>query len=158
MGFHPRRALRALFEDDPQPAASLRDFDGNEHIEDIREQLGAVPGMLGPDAGVLLYLLAYAAPEGDIVEIGSWQGQSTVFLAKACKDARKGVVHAIDTFKGNPGKEHLYAVEGGIEIYEAFKRNIADNGLSDFVVAHTKRSLDARGEISRPLRMLFIDG
>jgi hypothetical protein len=38
---------------------------------------------------------------GDIIEIGSWEGRSTVALANA---AHPRIVHAVDTWAGSPGE------------------------------------------------------
>ena len=50
------------------------------------EMLGAmsltIPGMITSEAGKFLYSLCYMQDlEGDVVEIGSWQGRSSIFLA-----------------------------------------------------------------------------
>ncbi len=39
--------------------------------------------------------------EGDVVEVGCWEGRSTVALANACYPQR---VHAVDTWEGSPGE------------------------------------------------------
>jgi predicted O-methyltransferase YrrM len=127
-------------------------------LVEMMSRFDSIPGMVSLERGLLLYLLAFAAgPDGDIVEIGSWQGRSTAFLAQACEDADRGVVHAIDWFRGNPGKEHLLPVPLE-EMEQAFRANIEGAGLSHRVVVHAKRAEDARPEVSGPLRMLFIDG
>lgn len=38
---------------------------------------------------------------GDIIEVGSWEGRSTIALANA---AHPAVVHAVDTWRGSPGE------------------------------------------------------
>lgn len=38
---------------------------------------------------------------GDVVEVGCWEGRSTVALANAC---HPDVVHAVDTWDGSPGE------------------------------------------------------
>jgi predicted O-methyltransferase YrrM len=124
----------------------------------LARRFGEIPGMVSPQAGVMLYLLALAAgPEGDIVEIGSWLGRSTAFLAQACEDADNGVVHAVDSFRGNPGRPSG-AQANGRDIEAEFRANIARVGLSHRVVVHAKPSSEARAEIEGPLRMLFVDG
>ena len=39
--------------------------------------------------------------EGDVVEVGCWEGRSTIALAHACAPQR---VHAVDTWQGSPGE------------------------------------------------------
>jgi MMP 1-O-methyltransferase len=155
--FHPRRAWHALTEDLTLKPERFVD-DGSTRLGELDDRMGRIPGMLGAGAGRLLYLLAYAATNGDVVEIGSWQGQSTAFLAQACEDTNNGVVHAIDTFQGNPGKEHFYTIAGGGTAEAAFRRNIAAAGLEHRVHVYPMRSREAHNKIDVPLRMLFIDG
>jgi predicted O-methyltransferase YrrM len=132
--------------------------DDSTKLPEMLSRFATVPGMVPLREGLFLYSLAYAAgSRGDIVEIGSWQGRSTAFLAQACDDTDNGVVHAIDTFRGNPGKEGLYAVSSG-DIEAGFRANIERMGLAHRVVVHPKTAALARSEVKGPLRMLFIDG
>jgi predicted O-methyltransferase YrrM len=118
----------------------------------------AIPGMVSLQRGLLLYLLAYAtASEGDVVEIGSWQGRSTAFLAQACEDTDNGVVHAIDWFGGSPVLGQVPPLPRR-EMEQAMRANIERAGLAHRVVLHPKRSQEAREEVRAPVRMLFIDG
>ena len=118
----------------------------------------AIPGNVSVQRGLLLYLLAYGAgAEGDVVEIGSWLGRSTAFLAQACEDTDNGVVHAIDSFRGNPGSERLLPVPPR-EMEQTMRANIERAGLAHRVVVHAKPSQEARAEVHAPVRMLFIDG
>jgi predicted O-methyltransferase YrrM len=128
-------------------------------LPEMLTRFDAVPGMVSLQRGLLLYLLAFAAGgEGDIVEIGSWQGRSTVFLAQACDDTDNGLVHAIDWFRAGPATEHLLPMPPGEETERAFRANIERAGLTHRVVVHPKRSDEARAEVEGPLRMLFVDG
>ena len=68
--------------------------------------------MISPEAAELLYGMVVAQNvEGDVLEIGSWQGKSTSYLARAVLDSRNGQMFAIDHFMGNAGKENLYFVQ-----------------------------------------------
>lgn len=136
----------------------------NENITDI-EKLAegslSVPGMIEPRSGQNLYQLCYLQSRpGDVVEIGSWQGRSTIFLASAVRDSGNGRLYAIDHFKGNVGKEDFYRVEGSLEnLDEKFLKNVATFGLSDYVRLldmPSAEAAEALGDIS--IRFLFIDG
>ena len=109
----------------------------------------------------MLYLLALlSGKEGDIIEIGSWLGRSTVQLAKACEISGNGRVHAIDTFRGNPGKEHIYKkpLRDGETIFERFNKNISSIGLKKFVVVHRGSSEEVRKKIGKvKAKLIFID-
>lgn len=60
--------------------------------------------------------------EGDIVEVGCWEGRSTVALANACEPS---TVHAVDTWQGSPGEisEQLAAER---DVFAAFRANVAE--------------------------------
>jgi predicted O-methyltransferase YrrM len=131
--------------------------DTSTTVPNMLSRFATIPGMITLQEGLLLYSFAYAAgAEGDIVEIGSWQGRSTAFLAQACEDIGSGTVHAIDWFRGNPGKEHLFAVSGGAE--RALRANLERVGLASRVVVHADRSEHVNRDALGSLRMLFIDG
>lgn len=127
-------------------------------IDALAQQWEEIPGMISPARGVHHYLLAYAQSTlGDIIEVGSWQGRNTCFLAAACRDSQNGVVHAIDHFKGNPGSRDAYVVGAPdlSDLESNFRRNVRRAGLDDWVVLH---AVDARTvKIQGPVRMLFVD-
>lgn len=128
------------------------------------DEFAAIPGMLPMERGLILYSLAYASnTQGDVVEIGSWQGRSTCFMAQACMDSRNGIVRAIDHFKGNVGKESHYKVgqDDLSDLESNFHNNIQKAGLASHVQLYNMPSAQA---IDQHLvdfantRMLFIDG
>ena len=126
-------------------------------------QFRAVPGKVTEESASFLYMMAYASNvPGDIVELGSWQGWTTCFLAQACKDSKNGIVHAVDNFKGNPGKEHLYTVsrEDLSDLRANFAANISNMGLADYVRLHNTDLASAFPEIqasATSVRMIFVD-
>lgn len=123
-----------------------------------------IPGMLPRERGVVLYSLAYScAVAGDIVEVGSWQGRSTCYLAQACKDSHNGIVRAIDHFQGNVGSTEHYVVgrDDLTDLETNFRRNVADADLDAYVRLYNMNSEDAiidHSDDFQNLRMLFIDG
>lgn len=130
--------------------------DTSTTVPHMLSRFATIPGMISVQDAMFLYVFAYAAgAEGDIVEIGSWQGRSTAFLAQACEDIGSGTVHALDWFGGNPGKEHLFAVPGGVE--RALRANLERVGLAHRVVVHADRSEHISRDVFGSLRMLFID-
>lgn len=94
--------------------------------------------------------------EGRVVEIGSWEGRSTVALANAC---HPHIVHAVDTWEGSPG-EISAELAVGRDVFGTWKRNIYTEtqgnvqafrmGWRDFVVHYQATTDD-------PVRFLFID-
>ncbi len=136
----------------------------NNKIIDI-EMLGkmslTIPGMITPQAGKFLYTLCYMQDlEGDVVEIGSWQGRSSTFLARAVKESSNGKFYAIDHFAGNIGKEEFYAIDGSMStLKENFNENIAKFGLTNVVNLLDMANTKAVGKIKdKTIRFLFIDG
>ena len=120
-----------------------------------------IPGMITSEAGKFLYSLCYMQNlEGDVVEIGSWQGRSSTFLARAVKESKNGNFYAIDHFGGNVGKEDFYAIDGSLSNLKAnFKENLSKFGLSDIVNLLDMANTEAVDKIKdKTIRFLFIDG
>ncbi|MBZ0172494.1 MAG: class I SAM-dependent methyltransferase, partial [Phycisphaerales bacterium] len=52
-------------------------------------------GMMPPDQLLAIYRLTYTWPgDGDVVELGSWTGLTTCYLATACASRGRGHVYA----------------------------------------------------------------
>lgn len=69
--------------------------------------------------------VAQMAPEGAVVEIGCWEGRSTVALAQSVNPR---VVHCVDHWRGNPdeGAGHpATAAAGERDVRATFERNMA---------------------------------
>jgi predicted O-methyltransferase YrrM len=143
----------------PAPAAlipEIPDFDR------LAQAAAGIPSMLGQQTAFALYTLCYLQElAGDVVEIGSWQGYSTSFLAQAVRDSGNGTLYAIDHFKGNVGKERFYVVGRPdlSDLRQGFEDNLRRVGVRESV-----RLLDMPNEEAiRHLdgvrvRLLFIDG
>ncbi|MFH1135056.1 MAG: glycosyltransferase [Pseudomonadota bacterium] len=132
---------------------------------DLAEKLQDVEGHLFPQEGYILYLLAKSgAGQGDIVEIGSFMGLSTSWLALGVKDGgRDDKVFAVDHHQGSKehraGRKHECRVlvdEG--TTFNRFKKNIAATGAADRVEALVMTSSEAAAGWDKPIRLLFIDG
>ncbi len=121
-----------------------------------------IPGMISPRSGQLLYTLCYLQDlKGDVVEIGSWQGRSTSFLARAVKNSGNGKLYAVDHFKGNVGKEGFYVVgrDDLSDLEQNFRSNMKRIQLSDSVQLLNMPNHQAEQEIRDiDIRFLFIDG
>ncbi|MFC5530952.1 class I SAM-dependent methyltransferase [Cohnella yongneupensis] len=90
---------------------------------------------------------------GDIVEIGSFKGKSTVSLGLGSKwlSGQKRKVYAIDPFM--PDVWHYRA-----PYFEDFKRNIQSSGLEDYVIPINKPSYEALDQCPERICGLFVDG
>lgn len=118
------------------------------------------------DEGLALYEAARAgATTGPIVEIGSYCGKSTLYLAAAAR-AENQVVYSIDHHRGNeenqPGEQfhdpELVDVNGRVDTLPTFRRTIEVAGVDDVVVAIVGLSETVGRAWATPLGMLFIDG
>ena len=115
--------------------------------------LAGVEGWLGPEEGRLLYRLAQAAdPAGVIVEIGSWHGRSTIWLAAGARAGRGARVVAIDPHSGTDLRSEGETTE------HVLRTNLRRTGLDDRTEVVVATSLEAAARWSRPVSLLWIDG
>lgn len=82
--------------------------------------------------------------EGDIVEIGSYKGKSTVALALGSKLAEREKVFSIDPH-----------TDGTKEI---FLKNLHNLGVEDYVIPRVNTSEGVAKTFNSKIRLLFIDG
>jgi predicted O-methyltransferase YrrM len=125
------------------------------------------PGFMPADEGLALYAAALrAAPLGPLLEIGTYCGKSTVYLAAAAVTCGATVV-TVDHHRGSeehqPGWEYhdstlVDPVSGRIDTLPAFRRVMHAAGLEDTVVAVVGSSAAVAALWSTPLGMVFIDG
>lgn len=109
-------------------------------------------GMMPDDMHRLMLWCAAQLPFGDghIVEIGSYKGGSSVYLAKPmCLNNDPYLLYCVDTFKGYGGHEDTLA---------EFHRNLARADVTGKVVAIQNTSEFAgKNWVNGPIRLLFID-
>jgi MMP 1-O-methyltransferase len=130
----------------------------------VQRLLAPIEGFLHPLEGYALMALAAHGPgQGTVLEVGSYLGRSTCFLALGVKSADRPAVVAVDHFAGSPehqaGARHESAVlvaEG--TTYHQFLRNLETAGVTGHVRAIRAASLEAAAGWREPLRLLFIDG
>ena len=107
-----------------------------------------IPGWLTPHEGVFLSKAAKSLRAGGaIVEIGSFQGKSTICLAQSGEK-----VYAIDPHKG---------VVSGTKTsptFSKFKKNISEAKVDSLVIPIVKTSQEAAKGWKKPIKFLFIDG
>jgi len=111
----------------------------------------------------LMQLAANGGGLGAIVEIGSFFGRSTAFLATGSKLAGRERVFAIDHFRGSPehqagqrNENAVLAAEG--TTFHRFESNLRDLGIADYVTPIVASSDEAIRDWKDPIRLLFIDG
>lgn len=124
-----------------------------QEIQAVRELTDTVDGWLFPHEGPLLYELARGCTgRGVIVEIGSWKGKSTIWLARGAAAGAAVHVYAIDPHNGGVDQHE------SIWTLPEFEQNIERAGVGDGVTPIVATSREAAAEFSQPIELLFIDG
>src|SRR5215471_10704245 len=132
-----------------------------------RRAAEAARGFMPPAEGEALFeVAARYASVGPIVEIGTYCGKSTIYLASAASQAGQ-VVLPVDHHRGSeenqPGWEYHDAnlvdpAVGLLDTLPSFRSTLAATGLEQHVIAIVGRSADVARLWHEPLGMLFIDG
>lgn len=114
--------------------------------------LFAIPTHMTAQERLALFQSALNLPTGfTVVEIGSYLGASTAFLAYAALN-KNGTIHAIDTW----GNESMGG-EGTRDTWNEFHANTQP--FEHFITTHRGHSIAvARNEAPIPCDLLFIDG
>jgi MMP 1-O-methyltransferase len=134
---------------------------------ELRAVAEAAKGFMPPAEGLALYDTAAAyAGRGPILEIGTYCGKSTVYLAAAARQAGQLVItvdHHHGSEENQPGWEYhdptlVDERTGRLDTLPGFRGTLAAAGLEDQVIAVVGRSAQVAGLWRTPLGMLFIDG
>jgi predicted O-methyltransferase YrrM len=128
-------------------------------FDEMQAQASGIEGWLTDGQARLLWDSARAVRPGDrVVEIGSYQGRSTVVLAGAAPDGTELI--AIDPHAGTDrGPEEYEGKEVEAERDRiAFEHNLEAAGVSSRVRYLRRWSHDALSEIDGPIALLYIDG
>lgn len=134
----------------------------------LRDAARRAIGFMPDDEGMALYEAALeAAALGPILEVGSYCGRSTLYLAAGVREAEAdSVVFSIDHHRGSeehqPGEEYhdprLVDADGRVDTLAAFRATIDQAGVDDVVVGVVGTSQTVGRHWSTPLGMVFIDG
>ena len=128
-------------------------------LADVMALVADVEGWMTAGQASTLYDAAKNCPAGGrIVEIGSFQGRSTIVLACAA-DATVEVI-AIDPHAGNdrgPQEIDGYADEAASD-HEQFNANLAAAGVLDRVTHLRAFSNDALDDVEGEIEVLYVDG
>lgn len=136
----------------------------------LRAAALAATGFMPADEGDALHHWAISAarhlPARPFVEVGSYCGRSTIWLAAAAREAGT-VVFAVDHHRGSeenqPGWPHHDASlvdpeTGRMDTLAHFRRTIHDAGVEGVVVAVVGESPVVARFWSTPAALVFIDG
>jgi len=125
------------------------------HDDVIRAQQ-PIEGWLSVHEALLLFHLAKRnSAQGDIVEIGSWKGKSTVCLGLGVKaSGTKRIIHAVDPHEG---KIRIGDKKGSSTLV-AFRRNVEKADLMGIISPVVSTSEAYAMKWRAPISFLFIDG
>ena len=119
--------------------------------DDVRRLATSIDGWLSDAQGCALFQAAAAATgRGSIVEIGSWKGRSTAWLAAGAR-LSGAKVYAVDPHTGSREDPHAATLA-------EFRTNLARAGLADHVEPLVMTSAEAARVVESPIELLFIDG
>ncbi len=111
----------------------------------------------GMEMRFLFSAAANPTTRGEVVEIGSYKGKSTLLLAKGASWAGQSRVIACDPFLETWHTESDRA-DKGERVFEEFLCTLSRNGLMQCVEFHREKSSEMARGWTRPIRLLWIDG
>jgi predicted O-methyltransferase YrrM len=127
----------------------------------------AAPGFMPAAEGLALSdAAARYAPRGPVLEIGSYCGKSTIYLAGGARAAGQLVV-TVDHHRGSeehqPGWEYhdpalVDPATGRLDTLPSLRATLAGAGLEEYVVVVVGRSAEVARVWATPLGLVFIDG
>lgn len=125
--------------------------------ESLLKEVEPVEGYLAPNEIRFLALLAACpAAQGEILEIGSFKGKSTIILAKSAALAGDSLVNAVDPMTAP--SETDPDLHGDASSIDDFQRNIDEHGVANKIHLHKMFSQELAKTWDKPLRLLWIDG
>jgi predicted O-methyltransferase YrrM len=127
---------------------------------EILATMRRIPGWLEDEEAELLIAGAARATRGEgartLVEIGSYQGRSTVVLGAVLRAlSPHSRLYAIDPHDGVVGAADA-RLNRGSPTFDAFLANIEAAGVRELV--EPVRRLSYETELDRPVELLFVDG
>ena len=133
----------------------------------LPSHFNSVKGFIDHNEGICLYNYALnSSKKGPILEIGSYCGKSTIYIATAAKKY-SGCVYSVDHHTGSEENQvgweyhdiELFDEETGkINSFPEFMRNLRKADLLDTVIPIVSDSSLVSRYWKIPLSMVFIDG
>ena len=121
---------------------------------EVQARVQGIEGFISDSQAEYLCMLAKNCG-GTIVEIGSWKGKSTVYLALGSKAGGGGRVYSIDPHRDAPDYTGAFGSEDTKPI---FRQNIKRAGVDDIVIPLVMKSEEAAKGWTEPISLLWIDG
>ncbi|WP_269531130.1 class I SAM-dependent methyltransferase [Chitinimonas sp. BJYL2] len=133
-------------------------------LKAIEESVSDIQGWLLIGAGAVLYdiVLNHVGDNPVVVELGSWKGRSTCWLASAVQDRGNGHVWAVDTWQGSQNEDlhaELLRDYEPDQLFNEFKANLATRGLGQYVTPMRMTTHEAAKHwpLDRQVDVLFVD-
>lgn len=129
----------------------------NSFVENLLEEVSGVEGYLAPNEMRFLALMA-ACPTaaGEVLEIGSFKGKSTIILAKSAALSENPRIHAVDPMTAP--SETDPDLRGDASSFGDFQKNIEAHDVAENVEFHQTFSYELAKTWTKPIRLLWIDG
>lgn len=125
--------------------------------DELFEEVVPVEGFLTPrEMRFLMLLAAVPTAEGEILEIGSFKGKSTILLAKSAALGDGAIINAVDPMTAPCETDP--DLKGDESSLADFTRNIEEHGVKERVVLHQMLASELARTWDKPLRLLWIDG
>ena len=129
--------------------------------QDKLENLNITSGLHTRKEKLFLWSIAQAIKEGAVVEIGSFEGYSTIVLADAVNgqseifsiDPHTGIFCEADEYEIDNSEDHTEP-----DTWSKFNSNISDAGVDDKIKTLKLKSETAVMNWKKPISILFIDG
>lgn len=125
------------------------------------DELAELDGLISRDVGELLHDYA-SRVEGDkaIVELGSYRGKSTCYLASGSLDSYEARVYAVDAWSEEVSAWRKSVLsELPSPLFDDFLAQIAKAGVEKIVTPiRSLTALAAEGYTGEPVALLYIDG
>jgi len=161
MDVHPKypRSLPAIFRNGWLISRKINKLYSDALDASTISQLNSIEGHTTRRQCAALFYFAYTqAGPGRIVEIGSFKGQSTAWMATALKlSGQQDKIAAVDPHINTGDTEEVpdYQEESS---FDAFINNMTRMGVSDLIEPIKAISSDAVKNWDEPIRLLFVDG
>jgi predicted O-methyltransferase YrrM len=129
-------------------------------LEEVSAKTAGVEGYLTPrEVACLAWVGAHRTTNGEVLEVGSFKGRSTIVLALASRLAGDSRVSAVDPLT-SPSVTDPALGKGETSGRERFEANLNRAGVRDRVEFYQMFSTDLARQWppERPLRLLWIDG
>lgn len=141
-------------------------LDSTDELHSANEIAAQTRGFLSAAEGELLYHCArHSDSAHPALEIGSYCGKSTVYLAHGCREAGRALL-AVDHHRGSEEHQHgelfhdpeLADENGSFDTLPAFRSTLDRAGLNDTVIPVLSTSSAFSAVWHSPLSLVFIDG